>query len=70
MNSRFKRWTESDIQYLRENYADVSNMDIANALERTIGAVFLRAQKLGLKKSKEYLRETRIVNLKRKKNKK
>lgn len=61
MNSRFKRWTESDIQYLRENYADVSNRDIANALERTIGAVFLRAQILGLKKSKDYL-SSRILN--------
>lgn len=61
MNSRFKRWTESDIQYLKENYSDVSNKDIAKALERTIGAVFVRAQILGLKKSKNYL-SGRILN--------
>lgn len=61
MNSRFRRWTESDIQYLKENYADVSNKDIAKVLERTIGAVFVRAQILGLKKSKDYL-SGRILN--------
>lgn len=61
MNSRFKRWSESDIQYLKENYADVPNKDIAKALERTIGAVFVRAQILGLKKSRDYLSK-RILN--------
>lgn len=61
MNSRFRRWTESDIQYLKENYADVPNKDIAKALERTIGAVFVRAQILGLKKSRDYLSK-RILN--------
>ena len=61
MNSHFRRWTESDIQYLKENYADVPNKDIAKALERTIGAVFVRAQILGLKKSKDYL-SSRILN--------
>lgn len=51
-------------------YPDTSNKDIARIVGRSVYAVAKKAKKLGLKKSEEYLIETRIANLKRKKNEK
>lgn len=50
-------------------YPNTSNKQIARILGRSVYEVTKQAKKLGLKKSEEYIRETRIANLKRKKNK-
>lgn len=50
-----KRWSQSDLVLLRENYADSRTDDLALALGRTVGQVYQRAAALGLKKSAAYL---------------
>ena len=63
-------WNESQLRALKTGYPDSSNKDIARIVGRSVYAVAKQAKKLGLKKSEEYLRDTRIANLKRKKNEK
>lgn len=60
-------WNEAQLRALKTGYPDSSNKDIARIVGRSVYAVAKQAKKLGLKKSEEYLRETRIANLKRKK---
>jgi hypothetical protein len=45
---RAKHWTEEEIEYLCEKWGTVSINGIANHLGRSIGAVQLKAHKLGL----------------------
>lgn len=52
---RLNLWTENDDKFLKDNYADNSNINIGKALGRTQKAVFSRAKMLGLKKSAEFL---------------
>ena len=63
-------WNEAQLRALKTGYPDSSNKDIARIVGRSVYAVTKQAKKLGLKKSEEYLRETRIANLKSKKNEK
>lgn len=63
-------WNEAQLRALTTGYPDTSNKDIARIVGRSVYAVTKQAKKLGLKKSDEYLRETRIANLKSKKNEK
>lgn len=63
-------WNEAQLRALTTGYSDTSNKDIARIVGRSVYEVTKQAKKLGLKKSEEYLRETRIANLKRKKNEK
>ena len=63
-------WNEAQLRVLTTSYSDTSNKDIARIVGRSVYEVTKQAKKLGLKKSEEYLRETRIANLKRKKNEK
>ena len=63
-------WNEAQLRALITGYPDTSNKDIARIVGRSVYEVTKQAKKLGLKKSEEYLRETRIANLKRKKNEK
>ena len=63
-------WKEAQLRVLTTSYSDTSNKDIARIVGRSVYEVTKQAKKLGLKKSEEYLRETRISNLKRKKNEK
>lgn len=63
-------WNEAQLRALTTGYPDTSNKDIARIVGRSVYEVTKQAKKLGLKKSEEYLRETRIANLKRKKNEK
>lgn len=50
-------WTESQLDYLREHYADMRGADIAQELGRSFGGVIEMAARLGLRKSREFLRE-------------
>ena len=63
-------WNETQTRALSVAYQNTSNKQIARILGRSVYEVTKQAKKLGLKKSEEYLRETRIANLKRKKNEK
>lgn len=63
-------WNEAQLRVLTTSYSDTSNKDIARIVGRSVYEVTKQAKKLGLKKSEDYLRETRIANLKRKKNEK
>ena len=55
MGTNVNRWTEADDDFLRDNYACNSNVNIAKVLNRTQGAVFTRARALGLKKSDQFV---------------
>lgn len=58
-------WTEMQVRALKIRYSDTPNKEIAMLVGRSVYDVVKQAKKLGLKKSKEYLRETRMANLKR-----
>lgn len=51
-------WTESEREVLRCTYADCSTDSIARSLGRSIGQVHQQAQKLGLRKSAEFIART------------
>ena len=48
------KWTEEDLQYLREHYPDDNTAEIAEHLGRTEGAVRSAADTYGIKKSAEF----------------
>lgn len=49
------RWTEEEIQYLKNNFHNHSNENLGEELKRTKNAIFNKAREIGLKKSKEYI---------------
>lgn len=51
-------WAESDREVLRRTYADFPTENIAQSLGRTVGQVHQQAQKLGLRKSSEFIART------------
>lgn len=59
-------WNDIQNRALTIGYPDTPNEAIAKIVGRTVYEVRKQAKKLGLKKSDEYLRETRMRNLKRK----
>lgn len=50
-----KLWSEADNEFLKENYANNTNTNIGEAIGRTKSAVYAQAQKLGLRKSPEFV---------------
>lgn len=62
MKRRYIRrfWTPEEEAYMRENYADTRTADLAQHLGRPYTAVSQHAIRLGLVKSPEYLRSTRL----------
>ena len=55
--TRMPRWTKPEIEQLREMYPTVSNLDIAQKLNRSVKSVVSKAHNLGLKKEADRLRE-------------
>jgi hypothetical protein len=51
-----KTWTREEIRALRKLFRDKSNQAVASVLERTPKAIERKAAKLGLAKTKKYLR--------------
>ena len=47
------KWTEEEIQYLKDNYADTDNEILAKQLNRSKGAINTRGNLLGLLKNKK-----------------
>ena len=50
-----RRWTEEDLDKLKEMYASLSNEEIGTALGRSFKGVTSMAKRLGLKKSPDRL---------------
>lgn len=48
------RWTEADVEYLKERYHNSANQDLAEYIGCSTGAVFEKAKSLGLKKAEGY----------------
>ena len=51
-----KTWTREDVRALKKIFRNSSNSEVATILGRTPKAVERKAAKLGLKKTKKYLR--------------
>ena len=49
------KWTQQQVDWLKDLYPDTSNVQIAKLLGRTEPSVLQKAIKLGLKKSPEYM---------------
>ena len=45
------KWTEEEIQYLKENYADTDIKILAKKLSRSKGAIYVKSTYLGLNRS-------------------
>lgn len=54
-----KKWTQAEDDYLRKEYPERSNADLAQWLHRTPRAVQLRALKLGVSKTPEFAERQR-----------
>jgi hypothetical protein len=52
-----KPWTSAELVYLRDHFENENTRVIAQALGRTYGSVADKAEKLGLKKSKEFWKD-------------
>ncbi len=48
LSRQHKRWTEKEESYLTENWGTISIPTLAKNLDRTVNAVIVRAQRLGL----------------------
>ena len=63
MKTRIKRqgsgWTKEDVRTLKQLFRNNSNAEVAAILERTPKAVERKASKLGLTKTKKYLKNLR-----------
>ena len=55
--TKMPRWTEDELNLLKELYPAHSNLDIATKLERSVKSVVSKAHNLGLKKDKARLEE-------------
>lgn len=51
-----ENWTVGDVKVLRKLFGNTSNKSVAMALDRTPKAVERKASKLGLSKTKKYLK--------------
>ena len=48
-------WTDKEINYLKNNFSDLTNQELSNALNKPIKAITMKAFRLRLKKSKEHI---------------
>lgn len=63
MTYKIKRWSDNELEIIKELYPIESNKLISILLHRTDVSIRKKAQKLGLKKTKERLQQSRIENL-------
>jgi len=52
-------WAKKDVSALKKSYSSTSNKEIASKLGRTEKAIEQEASRLGLKKSKTYMKKLR-----------
>lgn len=55
--TRMPRWSKAEIEQLREMYSEHSNLEIAQALNRSVKSVVSKAHSIGLKKDPQRLKE-------------
>lgn len=48
-----RRWTEEEVEYLKNNYAKMTCEKMANKLNRSIGSIYVKVRKLNLPRKKE-----------------
>ena len=58
-----KRWNYKEICFLKDNWGDMQLVNIANKLNRTIDAVKIKAQRIGLKDQRLYMSEISLNQL-------
>jgi hypothetical protein len=51
-----KKWSENEVNFLKEHYPNEANESIAELLGRSVKSVIVCASRLGLRKSPEYIR--------------
>lgn len=51
------RWTTSDVKVLKRLFSETATVQIAKKLGRSLDTVKKKASRMGLKKSKRYLRK-------------
>jgi|TARA_B110000196_G_C20938797_1_gene563597 hypothetical protein len=56
-STKMPRWSDEEVVKLRELYGTSSNLEIAQALERSVKSVVSKAHNLGLKKSSDRLQQ-------------
>ncbi len=61
--TRMPRWSAAEIELLKELYAQNSNLDIAQNLQRSVKSVVSKAHSLGLRKDHSRLVEMGIKNV-------
>lgn len=62
LNENKKRWTDSDIEYLKKNHVNMSNQELSNNLNRTYQSVLAKSSSLSLKKSPELISKNSITS--------
>jgi hypothetical protein len=62
-STRMPRWTAEELEILRREYPDRSNVELARRLGRSEKSIVSKAHNLGLKKSSERLQEMGRVNV-------
>lgn len=55
-NKQGQDWTKEEVKALRKLFGNNSNAEVAQELDRTPKSVERKAAKLGLRKTKKYLR--------------
>jgi hypothetical protein len=56
-STRMPRWSQEELDILREEYPTQPNLELAQKLDRSVKSVVSKAHNMGLKKSSERLRE-------------
>lgn len=64
MENKFKKWNNDELEIIKELYPTESNKLIAILLHRSKVSVRKKAQYLGLKKTEDRLRQSKIENAK------
>jgi len=57
MKKQGQKWTQNEVRALKNIFRSYSNSSVSMVLDRTSKAVERKAAKLGLKKTKKYLRK-------------
>lgn len=53
-----KKWAKEEVNFLKENYSDKTNLELSKVLNRSISAIQHKCTQLGLNKSKEHISKT------------
>lgn len=57
MKKQGQKWTQNEVRALKTIFRSFSNLSVSEVLDRTSKAIERKAAKLGLKKTKKYLRK-------------